>query len=252
MQIQVAFVRRLTHTCAHAYTRLCMGTHSPVLSAATFPDAQLPLQPQMAVWGQPLQSQKELTGPLQGWITDSRAQQGLQQGRLPERPRTAPGQPRGRLQTGPLSMIGSLHHAGSLGWPPHHPTPTPVLTQRARLLKMAQTGLRVRNCSAPACQISGAASPDPEGWEMGAGMGKPDLARSPMGAAIAQASLPGEGSQKPPDSYPSILSYLRTVYNLSNYTGAGRDKRSRECYTAQRTEEEKSITQNRLKLVQEH
>lgn len=143
MQIQVAFVRQLTHTCTHAYTRLCMGTHSLVLSAATFPDAQLPLQPQMAVWGQPLQSQKELTGPLQGWITDSRAQQGLQQGRLPERPRTAPGLPKGRLQRGPLSMIGSLHHAGSLGWPPHHLTPALVLAQRARLLKMAQTEIRL-------------------------------------------------------------------------------------------------------------
>lgn len=52
---------------------------------------------------------------------------------------------------------------------------------------------------------------------MGAGLGTPDPAWTPLGAAMAQASLPGEGSQKPPDSYPSILSYLRSVFDLSSY-----------------------------------
>lgn len=38
-------------------------------------------------------------------------------------------------------------------------------------------------------------------------MGEPGLDCSPLGAASAQASLPGEGSQEAPHSYPNILSY---------------------------------------------
>lgn len=36
----------------------------------TFPDAQLPLQPRMAVWEQSLHSHRELMAPLQGQITN--------------------------------------------------------------------------------------------------------------------------------------------------------------------------------------
>ena len=54
----------------------------------------------------------------------------------------------------------------------------------------------------------------------------------------------GKGHRKPPHSSPSILSYLRGIYNVSSYTGAGRGKRSRECLSFSRSDnrQEKSAS----------
>ena len=70
-----------------------------------------------------IQSQEEMIAPLQGQITNSQAQQGLQQRTLPAcRPMTR-GPKKGRLQQRQglqraSPAVGSLHYAMFLGCPP--------------------------------------------------------------------------------------------------------------------------------------
>ena len=78
--------------------------------------------------------------------------------------------------------------------------PPPIPAQGADRSKRPKLklGLRAQSFSACACQITEQPSSDLEGWEMGGGMGKPDPARSPLGAGHSSGQLAWGGVTETP------------------------------------------------------